>query len=79
MLSPSLLPSVPPLLSQGAYGAGVDVKAFQAQPRTPVQTLLDRQKEVASRSGEFAAAKQSADSPYSQYAVTKMQQCECTV
>ena len=53
----------------------MDVKAFQAQPRTPAQVLADKQKEVAARSAEFAAAAKSADSPYSEYAVTKLQQC----
>jgi hypothetical protein len=59
---------------EAAYGPDVDVKAFQANPRTPVQTLLDHQKAVAARSSEFAAAKQAAGDAYSSYAVTKKQQ-----
>jgi hypothetical protein len=61
---------------EAAYGPDVDVKAFQANPRTPVQTLLDHQKAVAARSSEFAAAKQAAGDAYSSYAVTKKQQCK---
>lgn len=59
---------------KAAYGADVDVRAFQAQPRTPVQVMLDRQREVAARAAEFEAEKQAAGSPYAQYTVAKMQQ-----
>lgn len=58
---------------KGAYGPDVDVKAFQSQPRTPVQVLMDKQKEFAARSGEFAAARAAADSEYAKYAVAQLQ------
>ena len=59
---------------KGAYGASVDVKGFQASPRTPEQVVADKKKEVEALAAEFAAQRASADSPYAQYAVAKIQQ-----
>lgn len=59
---------------QGAYGASVDIKSFQASPRTPEQVVADKKKEIEALAAEFAAQRASADSPYAQYAVAKIQQ-----
>lgn len=58
---------------KGAYGAGVDVKAFQAQPRSPIQILADHQKELAASNEKLAADRASADGEYGQYLVAKKQ------
>mmetsp|Transcript_33238 Transcript_33238/g.73506 ORF Transcript_33238/g.73506 Transcript_33238/m.73506 type:complete len:629 (+) Transcript_33238:92-1978(+) len=59
---------------QGAYGENVDVAHFQAHPRTPVQQLVDRQREVAARAAEFEAEKSAASNAYAAYAVAKKQE-----
>lgn len=60
---------------KGAYGEGVDVKAFQAAPRTPIQIVADKQREVEARAGEYAAARSAAagEGAYSAYAVQALQ------
>lgn len=62
---------------KGAYGEGVDVKAFQAAPRTPIQIVADKQREVEARAGEYAAARSAAagEGAYSAHAVQALQVC----
>lgn len=52
------------LQSQGAHGDSVDVAHFQAHPRTPVQQLTDRMKEVDIAAAGITAQLTATDSPY---------------
>lgn len=61
---------------QGAYGDNVDIKHFQLNPRTPVQQVFDRLKELEARASEFEAEKQGAATAYEAYAVAKTQECK---
>ncbi|MEW5298996.1 MAG: hypothetical protein WDW36_002057 [Sanguina aurantia] len=49
---------------KGAHGESVDVAHFQAHPRTPVQQLADRVKEVDIAAAGITAQLTATDSPY---------------
>nr|6RD4_1 Chain 1, ATP synthase associated protein ASA1 [Polytomella sp. Pringsheim 198.80]6RD5_1 Chain 1, ATP synthase associated protein ASA1 [Polytomella sp. Pringsheim 198.80]6RD7_1 Chain 1, ATP synthase associated protein ASA1 [Polytomella sp. Pringsheim 198.80]6RD8_1 Chain 1, ATP synthase associated protein ASA1 [Polytomella sp. Pringsheim 198.80]6RD9_1 Chain 1, ATP synthase associated protein ASA1 [Polytomella sp. Pringsheim 198.80]6RDA_1 Chain 1, ATP synthase associated protein ASA1 [Polytome len=58
------------------YGDNVDVKHFQASPRTPVQQLFDSLKNAAANKERAAKEAAAAASPYLAYAVTKKQEVQ---